>query len=225
MTYRQLTLEERYRIAALRALGWCPAVIARALGRARSTITGERARSRTARGRYEAYPAHCFTRTRRTVSGRNRRVTPGDWAVAGAARRARRAPAWLLEHPEGSGPVAGEIAVHPDDAPGAVEPASQIAHRLLTRRQNPERAYATAIEFRIPSIGRSAVRGGKPRRSYPCALRPTTSSSDSYDFANDTTPSTSCARTASRSTATAFRPASVARAPSRFSAIRSLDAP
>lgn len=58
------------------------------------------------------------------------------------------------EHPEGRGPVAGKIAVRPDDASGAVETASQTAHRTLTRRQHPEYAYATAIEFPIPLGGR-----------------------------------------------------------------------
>jgi len=62
-----------------------------------------------------------------------------------------RAPAWRREHPAGSRPVAGAIAVPPDDAPGAVEPAPQTAHRPLTRRQNPEDAHATAIQFPIPA--------------------------------------------------------------------------
>ena len=48
MTYRQLTLKERYRIATLRH--WGRALRrASALGRARSTITRERGRNRTAR--------------------------------------------------------------------------------------------------------------------------------------------------------------------------------
>ncbi|MBA3892465.1 MAG: transposase [Gemmatimonadales bacterium] len=79
--------------------------------------------------------------TRRT-GGSPARRPPDAFARSGpsvgAARCARRAPAWLLEHPEGSGPVAGEIAVPPDDAPGAVEPAPLTAHRRLARRQNPQ---------------------------------------------------------------------------------------
>jgi IS30 family transposase len=81
MTYRQLTLEERYRIVALRKLGYRPAAIARELGRHRSTITRERARNRTARGPYEAHPADCQAQARRSVSRRNHRVTPAEWAV------------------------------------------------------------------------------------------------------------------------------------------------
>ena len=92
MAYDQLTLDERYRIVALRGVGARPAAIARALGRARSTITRELGRNRTARGRYEAYPAHCYTRTRRTISRRNHRITPGDWAVVVAELRADWSP-------------------------------------------------------------------------------------------------------------------------------------
>ena len=82
-----------------------------------------------------------------------------------AAPRARWASAWLLEHPEGSGPVAGEIAGHPNDAPGAVEPVSQTAHRPLTRRQNPEYAYPTAIGFPIPTLLQGHLGGALDQRA------------------------------------------------------------
>ena len=38
-----------------------------------------------------------------------------------------------------------------DDAPGAVVPAPQTAHRPRAHRQNPQYASVTAIEFPIPS--------------------------------------------------------------------------
>jgi len=47
MTYRQITLEERYAIALLRREGWPPAAFARVLGRHRSTIGREPRRNAT----------------------------------------------------------------------------------------------------------------------------------------------------------------------------------
>ena len=47
MTYHQITLEERYRISALRQEGHYPAAIARRVGRHRSTISREFARNRS----------------------------------------------------------------------------------------------------------------------------------------------------------------------------------
>ena len=47
MTYHQITLEERYRISALRQAGHHPAEIARRLGRHRSTISRECVRNRS----------------------------------------------------------------------------------------------------------------------------------------------------------------------------------
>ena len=46
----------------------------------------------------------------------------------------------MSRSPRRSGPVAGEIAGPPDDAPGAVEPAPPTAHRPLARRLNLEYA-------------------------------------------------------------------------------------
>ena len=149
MTYRQLTLEERYRIAALRGLGWCPAAIARALGRARSTITRERARNRTARGRYEAYPAHCYTRTRRTVSRRNQRVTPAEWAVVVAELRAH----WSPEQ------VAGRLRTH-----GRV----RISRETIYQRLREDRAAGGSL-FRLlrQAHKRRRRRLGRRRRGGP----------------------------------------------------------
>jgi IS30 family transposase len=79
MPYHQITLGERYRIQELLVLGWHPAAIARELARARSTITRELQRNRTARGRYESYPADCQARTRRSQARRHPRLRPRDW--------------------------------------------------------------------------------------------------------------------------------------------------
>ena len=75
MAYPQITLEERYQIASLRAVGAHPAAIARALGRHPSTIHRELRRNWCAWGPYRPYSAHCMARTRRSHSRRNRRLT------------------------------------------------------------------------------------------------------------------------------------------------------
>lgn len=89
MPYHQITRRERYRIKELLLLGWCPARIAGELRRARSTITRELARNRTVRGRYEAYPADCYARTRRSLSRRHHRLAPWLWRAI-----CRRLHAW-----------------------------------------------------------------------------------------------------------------------------------
>jgi IS30 family transposase len=58
MTYRQLTPEERYMLAALRRQGLNQAEIDRSLGRHRSTVCREVRRNSTrADGRYRAFTA------------------------------------------------------------------------------------------------------------------------------------------------------------------------
>jgi IS30 family transposase len=52
MTYHQITAAERYALLVLQGQGRCPAAIARALGRHRSTITRELARNGT---RHDGY--------------------------------------------------------------------------------------------------------------------------------------------------------------------------
>lgn len=76
MAYHQITLRERYRIGQLGKAGLCPTAIAQVLERHPSTILRELARNRTARGRYEAYPAHCYARSRRKDSRCHHRVRP-----------------------------------------------------------------------------------------------------------------------------------------------------
>jgi transposase, IS30 family len=82
MTYRQLSPEERYMLAALRRQGFNQSEIARALGRHRSTVCREVRRNSTrADGRYRAFTAQERTNGRRSRSRRNRRFTAGDFAL------------------------------------------------------------------------------------------------------------------------------------------------
>jgi transposase, IS30 family len=82
MTYRQLSPEERYMLAALRKQGFNKAQIARALGRHRSTVGRELRRNSTrADGRYRAFTAQERTNGRRSRARRNRRFTAEDFAL------------------------------------------------------------------------------------------------------------------------------------------------
>ena len=81
MAYRQLSTEERYMIAALRASKHSTAAIARQLNRHRSTIYREVARNAYAYdGAYRPLHAVKKTNGRRRRSRRNRRYTPGHFA-------------------------------------------------------------------------------------------------------------------------------------------------
>ena len=81
MTYRQLTPEERYMLAALRRQGHNQAEIARSLGRHRSSIGREISRNRCRLdGHYRASKAQERTNGRRSRSRRNLRFTPQDFA-------------------------------------------------------------------------------------------------------------------------------------------------
>ncbi len=80
MTYHQITLEERYRIAALRQEGHRPAEIARRVGRYRSTISRELARNCSPwDGSYRPSKAQEQSNGRRSRSRRNRRFGSKDW--------------------------------------------------------------------------------------------------------------------------------------------------
>ena len=82
MTYRQLSPEERYMLAALRRQGLSQSGIARCLGRHRSTVCRELRRNSTrADGRYRASTAQERTNGRRSRSRRNRRFTAEDFAL------------------------------------------------------------------------------------------------------------------------------------------------
>ena len=82
MTYRQLSPEERYMLAALRKQGFNKSQIARSLGRHRSTVGRELRRNATyADGRYRAFTAQERTNGRRSRSRRNRRFDAEDFAL------------------------------------------------------------------------------------------------------------------------------------------------
>ncbi|HEV2864826.1 MAG TPA: IS30 family transposase [Pyrinomonadaceae bacterium] len=84
MTYRQLSPEERYMLAALRRQGLTQSEIARSLGRHRSTVCRELRRNSTrADGRYRAFTAQERTNGRRSRSRRNSRFTASDFALVG----------------------------------------------------------------------------------------------------------------------------------------------
>lgn len=78
MTYRQITTEERYTIAEMRARGCGARSIGTALGRHHSTICREVARNRCADDSYRPSKADSRTRTRRSASRRNTRFTIDD---------------------------------------------------------------------------------------------------------------------------------------------------
>lgn len=101
MTYSQVTHEERYHIQALRRSGLWPAAIAREIGRDRSTVVRELRRNAGWHKFYEADRAQAKAVTRRSVSRRNRRISPrhwrdvvrlleADWSPAQAAGRLRK---------------------------------------------------------------------------------------------------------------------------------------
>ena len=89
MSYHQITFAERYTIGCLRRQGLCPAAIARALGRHRSSILRELRRNCTNHdGGYRPQNADWYANGRRRRSRRNRRFTPVQWRrVAALLRR------------------------------------------------------------------------------------------------------------------------------------------
>jgi len=93
MTYRQLTSEERYMLAALRRQGYNKSEIALALGRHRSTVCRELRRNSTrADGRYRAFTAQERTNGRRSRSRRNLRFTAEDFALVDELLRRQWSP-------------------------------------------------------------------------------------------------------------------------------------
>jgi len=82
MTYYQLTPDERYTIASMRAAGRRPAEIARVLGRHRSTICREIKRNRCAYdGNYRVQKAQSRTNGRRRMSRQGRHHSPKQYRV------------------------------------------------------------------------------------------------------------------------------------------------
>jgi IS30 family transposase len=99
MTYRQLSPEERYMLAALRKQGFNKAQIARALGRHRSTVGRELRRNSTrADGRYRASTAQERTNGRRSRSRRNQRFSAEDFALIDELLRRQWSPEQVAGH-------------------------------------------------------------------------------------------------------------------------------
>jgi IS30 family transposase len=75
MSYRQLTLDERYQVQTLHALGFAQVDIGRTLGRHASTISRELRRNVRVAARYDASAAQAAARRRRVAKGeRSRRI-------------------------------------------------------------------------------------------------------------------------------------------------------
>src|SRR5918993_229909 len=99
MTYRQLTPEERYMLAALRRQGLNQSAVARSLGRHRSTVCRELRRNSTkADGRYRAFTAQERTNGRRSRSRRNQRFSAEDFALIEELLRRQWSPEQVAGH-------------------------------------------------------------------------------------------------------------------------------
>jgi IS30 family transposase len=93
MTYRRLSPEERYMLAALRRQGRTQSEIARSLGRHRSTVCREVRRNSTrADGHYRAFTAQERTQGRRSRSRRNSRFGTADFALIDELLRRQWSP-------------------------------------------------------------------------------------------------------------------------------------
>ena len=115
MTYRQITSEQRYMLAALRMQGLANAQIARLLGCHRSTIGRELGRNSTAAdGRYRAAKAQEMANGRRSRSRRNQQFTLNDFKRVDALLVQR----WSPEQ------ISGRLAL---------EPSLSISHETIYR--------------------------------------------------------------------------------------------
>ena len=104
MSYRQLTPEERYMLAALRRQGYNKSQIARELGRHRCTVGRELDRNATrADGRYRASTAQERTNGRRSRSRRNSRFSATDFATIDELLRRQWSPEQVSGHLARSG--------------------------------------------------------------------------------------------------------------------------
>ncbi len=108
MKYRQITSEERYRIAALRQTGWWPSKIARELGRHRSTVSRELRRNCSPwDGSYRPSKAQEQTNGRRSRSRRNQRFGGRDWRLVESLLRRQ----WSPEQVSGSLRKSRELSI------------------------------------------------------------------------------------------------------------------
>lgn len=149
MSYHQITLAERYRIASLRAQGASAAAMARELQRHRSTIARELRRNRTKRGRYEAYPAHTRAFARRSYTRCHQRLGAGDWRRVVQLLQAR----WSPEQIAGWGRATGQLHISHETIYRYLW-ADRLAHGRLHQLLRGARKRRRR--------GRGARRGGGP---------------------------------------------------------------
>jgi IS30 family transposase len=136
MKYRQITSEERYRIAALRQVGYWPAAIARQLGRHRSTISRELRRNRSPwDGSYRPSKAQEQANGRRSRSRRNQRFQDSDWKLVELLLRED----WSPEQVSGSLRKAGDLS---------------ISHETIYRYVWAERAQGGELYKRLRCAGK-----------------------------------------------------------------------
>jgi IS30 family transposase len=108
LTYHQITSEERYRISALGQEGYCPAAIARRLGRHRSTISREVRRNCSPwDGSYRPSKAQEQANGRRSRSRRNQRFEGPDWKLVELLLRED----WSPEQVSGSLRKTGDLSI------------------------------------------------------------------------------------------------------------------
>jgi transposase, IS30 family len=163
MYYHQITLEERYVIASLWALGASVAAIARELQRHRTTVWRELRRNRTKRGRYEPYGAHTRACARRSYARRHHRVTRPMWRRVIRGLRQR----WSPEQIAGRGRYQGDLRIsyatiyrrlaEDDQARGELSACLRGARKQRRRRRGtPRRSghLGRPISQRPPTIER-----------------------------------------------------------------------
>ena len=108
MKYHQITSEERYRISALRQVGYGPAAIARQLERHRSTISRELRRNCSPwDGSYRPSKAQEQANGRRSRSRRNRRFGGQTWRRVVSLLREQ----WSPEQVSGYLRKAGKLSI------------------------------------------------------------------------------------------------------------------
>ena len=107
MTYRQLSPEERYMLAALRRQGLNQSAVARSLGRHRSTVCRELRRNSTrSDGRYRATTAQERANGRRSRSRRNSRFSAEDFTLIDGLLRRQWSPEQVSGHLARTGQLA-----------------------------------------------------------------------------------------------------------------------
>jgi IS30 family transposase len=159
MTYTQLTEQERYRLADLRADGWPPSALAAHLGRHRTTIWRELRRNRSVGNGYKPHRAHSLAVRRRRRSRRNRRLWAREWRWV--VRRLRRQ--WSPEQIAGEGRRSGRLRISRETIYRYLAADHRTGGRLtaLLRGSRKQRRR------RLGSVRRRGTRLGRPLETRP----------------------------------------------------------